>query len=78
MSTLYEIVELANGEIALQRSDNDGEPLVTIRFSKESEFFLDDIKADVAKAMIEAGLEIVTESGDMQEEFAEVQPSVLH
>ncbi len=57
MSTLYEIVELANGEIALQRADDSGEPLVAIRFSKESLYFLNEAKFDIAKAMIEAGLE---------------------
>jgi len=42
MSTLYEIVELANGEIALQRADETGEPLVAIRFSSESLYFLNE------------------------------------
>ncbi len=59
MSTLFEIIELPNGDIALQRADENGEPVVSIRFSKESEFFLDEAKLDVAKVMIEAGLELV-------------------
>lgn len=61
MSTLYEIVELPNGDIALQRADENGEPLVSIRFSEESLYFLNDAKLDVAKAMIEAGLEAAGE-----------------
>ena len=58
MSNLYEIVEMPNGEIALCRADEGGEPLVSIRFSKESLYLLNELKFDVAKAMIEAGLEI--------------------
>jgi len=72
MSTLYEIVELPNGEIALQKADENGEPLVSIRFSEESLYFLNDAKFDVAKAMIEAGLEA---AGDIGAEGAEqVEP----
>ena len=59
MSTLYEIVELPNGDIALQSIDEGGDPLVSIRFSKDSPFFIDYAKLDIAKAMIEAGLECV-------------------
>lgn len=65
MSTLYEIIELPNGDIALQRADEEeGEPLVSIRFSKESMYFLNDAKIEVAKAMIEAGLEVAGEIQD--------------
>lgn len=65
MSTLYEIIELPNGDIALQRADEEeGEPLVSIRFSKESMYFLNDAKIEVAKAMIEAGLEAAGEIQD--------------
>ena len=70
MSTLYEIVELANGEIALQRADDSGEPLVAIRFSRESLYFLNEAKFDIAKAMIEAGLEAASsynEEGEVSE-----------
>lgn len=70
---LYEIIELENGEIVLKRADqdreHDDEPLVTIRFSEEAMFFLDDAKIDVAKAMIEAGLTVAGDlSGDPQDE----------
>lgn len=64
MSTLFEIIELPDGEIALRRADESGEPLVSIRFSKESMFFLDEAKVDIAKVMIEAGLEA---AGEIQE-----------
>ena len=59
MSTLYEIIELADGDIALQRADEEGEPLLKIHFSSESQELLEDAKIDIAKAMIEAGLEVV-------------------
>lgn len=64
MSTLYEIVELANGDIALQKEGDskkatNGAPLVTMRFSTDLLRFLRDAKMDVAKVMIEAGLERV-------------------
>ena len=64
MSTLYEIVELANGDIALQKESgskkvNNGAPLVTMRFSTDLLRFLRGAKMDIAKVMIEAGLERV-------------------
>lgn len=62
---LYEILELPNGDVVLRRVDEDAvkegasqEPLVSIRFSEEAMFFLDDARLDVAKAMIEAGLSV--------------------
>jgi len=86
MSTLYEIVELENGDVALQRSDESGEPLLKIKFSEESIFFLSEAKFDVAKAMIEAGLEAVSdiqlemELQDLQkkDEDIDVLDAVLH
>ncbi len=83
MSDLYEITELDSGEIVLQRADEKGEPLVRITFSKESLFFLNDAKYDVAKAMIEAGLDAANEiNGEIDEEGnnndAEDVPTILH
>lgn len=86
MSTLYEIVELENGDVALQRSDDSGEPLLRIKFSEESSFFLSEAKFDIAKAMIEAGLDAVSdmqlemELQDMQkaDDEAEVRDAVIH
>lgn len=61
MSSILEIVQLADGEVVLQRVDDDSEPLVSIRFSDESQTFIDEAKLDVAKAMIHAGLQVVAE-----------------
>lgn len=60
-SSLYEIIELGNGEIGLRRAGEEGEPLVRIKFSAEAEYYLSDAKLEVAKSMIEAGLETVSE-----------------
>ena len=68
MSTLYEIVELPNGDVALQRANEKGEPLVSIRFSKESLHILNGAKLDVAKVMIEAGLGAASEASDPSQE----------
>lgn len=65
-STVLEIVELADGEFVLQRSEKDSEPLVTIKFSPEAMEFLADNSADVAKTMIEAGIHEVEEIMDDQ------------
>ena len=61
MSLLFEIIELPDGEIVLQRVDNQGDPLLNIRFSDASGSFLADAKFEVAKAMIHAGLQAFAE-----------------
>ncbi len=70
MSSFYEILELPTGEIVLKRGDDEGsqEPLVTIRFSEESIAFLGGSRFEVAKAMIEAGMEA---AGELAEQSAE-------
>ncbi|MDH4039459.1 MAG: hypothetical protein OEW92_11030 [Gammaproteobacteria bacterium] len=56
-ASLLEIVDLGDGEIVLQRADADSEPLVSIRFSDESRVYLMDNGLEVAKAMIQAGIQ---------------------
>lgn len=69
MSSIYEIIELVNGDVALARADDESsEPLVTIRFSTESLAFLGEEKFNVAKLMIEAGMEAAGEIADQQAE----------
>lgn len=69
MSSFYEIIELINGDVALARADDENnEPLVTIRFSQESLAFLGEEKFNVAKAMIEAGMEAAGDIADQQAE----------
>ena len=67
MSTsILEIVELSDGDIALQRADDD-QPLVTIRFSEESRLYLRDNGLEVARAMIQAGIQAAAELADQGE-----------
>ena len=78
---LYEIIELPSGEIALCRAGDEGpegEPLVKLAFSEESRFFLGDGYAEVAKAMIEAGLEAVQDMQQEQEDEPDEPNIVSH
>ncbi len=82
-SSLLEIVEMPNGDIVLQRSDEDGEPLVVIQFSEESRVYLMDGTMEVARAMIQAGIQAAAQMADqgeieVTEETVEHQPRVLH
>lgn len=54
-SSVLEIVELENGEIVLRYAG--GEPLVNIRFSEEALSYIDNSSLDVAKVMIQAGIQ---------------------
>jgi len=60
-SSVLEIVELPNGDIALQRAGEDEEPLVLIQFSEASRVYLMDGTLEVARAMIQAGIEAAAE-----------------
>ncbi|ARU57136.1 MAG: hypothetical protein MI864_26085 [Pseudomonadales bacterium] len=71
MSASYlEIVELPNGDFALQKVDDSGEKLVTISFSKEAKDFLRENDVMVAKEMINAGIQAV---GALSREMAEIE-----
>ncbi len=83
MSTsLLEIVDLGDGEIVLQRADDDSEPLVRINFSGESQLYLMDNGLEVAKAMIQAGLQaaaVMAEQAEVEmESDADSAPRILH
>lgn len=70
-SPFLEIVELANGKVALRRSDEEAEPLVVIEFSADAREYLQGQYIEVAKAMISAGMQAagqVMEEGEMPEE----------
>jgi hypothetical protein len=72
-ASLLEIVDLGDGEIVLQRADDASEPLVTIRFSDESRIYLMDNGLEVAKAMIQAGIQAAAAIAEQNE--AEVEAS---
>ncbi|WP_372765529.1 hypothetical protein [Litorivivens sp.] len=71
MFSYLELVELPNGDIVLQRSDDDSEPLVVISFSEASRQFMAAPPLEVARAMIQAGIEVASEAPEisMEEEI---------
>ena len=82
-SSFLEIVEMPNGDIVLQRSDDDAEPLVVIQFSEESRVYLMDGTLEVARAMIQAGIQAAAQMADegeveVTEELQDPQPRTLH
>lgn len=79
-SSFLEIVELSNGEIVLRRADEEkGEALVKISFSNEAKDYLGEYVAEVGKAMIGTGVEMVGKLYDQVDEMdADDEPRVLH
>ncbi|MBU2707864.1 hypothetical protein KCM76_17855 [Zooshikella marina] len=78
MPSYLEIIELPDGDIALQRTDTEEEqPLVTISFSEEAKAILQENHVEVAKAMMSAGIQMV---GLMSESTLEADEKdhVLH
>jgi hypothetical protein len=66
MSTsLLEIVDLGDGEVVLQRADDDSEPLVSIQFSEEASAYLMDNNLEVAKIMMQAGIQAAAKMAEM-------------
>lgn len=61
--TEYELVMLDDGEVALQRAGSY-EPLVRISFSDSVLEYLDGKHIDVAKSMMDAGIQTVFEIND--------------
>lgn len=66
MLSYLELVELDNGDIVLQDSESDEKPLVTIRFSEQAREHMEGSSLELARIMIQAGLEAV--SGVIQTE----------
>jgi hypothetical protein len=81
-SSFLEIVEMPNGDIVLQRADDDGEPMVLIQFSEESRIYLMDGTLEVARAMIQAGIQAAAQLAEQGEidlgDFADESSRVLH
>ena len=66
MSTsLLEIVDLGDGEVVLQRADDDSDPLVSIQFSEEASAYLLENNLEVAKVMIQAGIQAAAKMAEM-------------
>ena len=79
-SSFYEIVMLPDGEVVLQRADEAGEPLIRINFSEEALHYLREGGMDVAKAMIDAGIDAVALLGNEPPatEEEDIEQRVLH
>ncbi len=80
-TSLLEIVDRGDGEIVLQRADSDSEPLVTVSFSDEARIYIMDNGLEVAKAMIQAGIQaaaVISEQGEGDGEASKVASRVLH
>jgi len=79
-TSLLEIVDCGDGEFVLQRSDDDENPLVRICFSQESQAYMMGNTLEVAKAMIQAGVQAAAEASETVDgvEVAAEAPPVLH
>ena len=79
-TSLLEIVDCGDGEFVLQRSDDDENPLVRICFSQESQAYMMGNTLEVAKAMIQAGVQAAAEASEMVDgvEVTAEAPPVLH
>ncbi|WP_116364239.1 hypothetical protein [Parahaliea mediterranea] len=82
-TSVLEIVDLGDGEIVLRRAEGESDPLVRIRFSDESRVYLMDNTLEVARAMIQAGIEAASnlstvEEADEADTDQEIAPRVLH
>lgn len=75
-SPFLEIVELENGKVALRRSDDEAAPLVVIEFSGEAQDFLQGHYIEVAKAMINAGMQVAGQV--MEEGEPHAEDRILH
>ena len=64
-TSLLEIVDLGDGEVVLQRADDESEPLVSIQFSEEASAYLLDHNLEVAKVMIQAGIQAAAKMAEM-------------
>jgi hypothetical protein len=80
-ASLLEIVDRGDGEIVVQRADDDSEPLVTICFSDEARAYMLDNELEVAKAMIQAGIQaavVISERGDAEAAPTRDSHRILH
>ena len=75
-TALLEIVDLGDGEIVLQRADDEeGEPLVSIQFSEETTAYLMENNLEVAKAMIQAGIQAAARLAELSNLEVESEPA---
>jgi hypothetical protein len=68
VTSVLEIVELTNGDIVLQPADGEESPMVTIRFSDEASQQMPYMRLEVAKAMIQAGIQAFADLSDQADQ----------
>ena len=78
MSTVLEITQLTNGDVVLRDADEEGQPLVRIRFSDEVRDMLGDELVGVAEAMIDAATDFMGAEPAEPAEEPEAPPPVIH
>jgi hypothetical protein len=70
-ASLIEIIQLPSGEIEVRRVDSrgakDGEPVVKLTFSEDAIEFMGDATMEIARVMVQAGLDAVSEIMDEME-----------
>ena len=72
-TSFLEIVELSDGEVVLQRADEESEPLVRIQFSEESRLYMMDNGLEIAKVMIQAGVQAAAAMAEQGETEIETE-----
>ena len=65
MIATLEVIQLEDGEIVLQRVE-DSARVVTIRFSDEARKFVGDDELDIAKVMIQAGIQAAAQISEQR------------
>ncbi|MFL3654594.1 MAG: hypothetical protein ACJ04P_05930 [Halioglobus sp.] len=80
-ASLLEIVDRGDGEIVVQRADDESGPLLTIQFSDEARAYMMDNGLEVARVMIQAGIQAaaaISESGNDEMEAVQDAARILH
>ena len=77
-SSILELIEMANGDVALRQANSNAAPLLSITFSKESMQSMQSMKMHVARAMIEAGIEAFAELNSALHLMAVDTKKVVH
>ena len=73
---VFEITQLVDGDVVLREADDEGEPLVRIRFSAEVKDMLGDDTVVVAEAMIDAAAAFL--EADPEDQDLTAPAPVLH
>lgn len=76
-TSFLEIVELSDGRIVLRRAEDEG-ALVTLDFSEDARAFLQGHHVDVAKAMLNVGLQMAGKLAEGDIDHQDEAERVLH